>query len=644
MKKWIENQFPNQFLYIPFLMAFGAGLYFCNSTEINLIYSISLFIIAVVGIFCGKLPIVLRGLCIFIFGFCYASLFTHIINTPQIPHNMDIIELVGTVQDIDYTYDKNRILLSVNGNDIHTGTQSAQIRLSIDQDIVLPNIGDKVQVTGTIFKPAAASAPETFDFARWAYFNNLTATGYAKEIKTLEFTQNTSIDNIRKFLHLESDSFLTDTLILGYKSAVPKYEQITWTSTGVGHIWSISGFHMTLVGGWIFALFYLIFRSIPYITRRIPAKIPATVLTWFGLFFYLLLSGTDVATIRAFVMTSLVFIAFIVGRSAISMRNVALAFCLIFFINPHYVMQAGFQLSFAAVFGLVWLYQDLKPKMPQNKLLKVLYALILTSVVATIFTAPFIAAQFGQFPTYSLLGNLIFLPIFSVAIMPLIMLGTITAILGFTYPIHLAHNIYEFAYQIALWISDLPISVVNIPYISNASLILFIIGFICLIAIKSKDIKINYILFVTFVILGIISVHTTRKPVFYSSHDNELVGFVKPDGNIEFNKGRSSKHYFTFDTWKQINGEQIKTPNIRKKHDKGVYRYNTEKFNLVYILKFTSLMNNISQLCNDDNIDFIVSYHDIESKHCKHKILQGGFVIYPNRRIKRAPTNRKWHQ
>jgi competence protein ComEC len=445
-------------------------------------------------------------------------------------------------------------------------------------------------------------------------------------------------------MHKKSDSFLSDTLILGYKSAITESDKEIWTETGVGHIWSISGFHMTLVGGWLFALFYLIFRSIPYITRRIPAKIPATVLTWFGLFFYLLLSGTDVATIRAFVMTSLVFIAFIVGRSAISMRNVALAFCLIFFINPHYVMQAGFQLSFAAVFGLVWLYQDLKPKMPQNKLLKVLYALILTSVVATIFTAPFIAAQFGQFPTYSLLGNLIFLPIFSVAIMPLIMLGTITAILGFTYPIHLAHNIYEFAYQIALWISDLPISVVNIPYISNASLILFIIGFICLIAIKSKDMKINYILFVTFVILGIISVHTTRKPVFYSSHDNELVGFVKPDGNIEFNKSRSSKHYFTFDTWKQINGEQIKTPNIRKKHDKGVYRYNTEKFNLVYILKFTSLMNNISQLCNDDNIDFIVSYHDIESKHCKHKILQGGFVIYPNRRIKRAPTNRKWHQ
>ena len=126
MKKWIENQFPNQFLYLPFLMAFGAGLYFCNSTEINLIYSISLFIIAVVGIFCGKLPIVLRGLCIFIFGFCYASLFTHIINTPQIPHNMDIIELVGTVQDIDYTYDKNRILLSVNGNDIHTDIGGAK--------------------------------------------------------------------------------------------------------------------------------------------------------------------------------------------------------------------------------------------------------------------------------------------------------------------------------------------------------------------------------------------------------------------------------------------------------------------------------------------------------------------------------------
>ncbi len=643
MKDWIKNQLQNSFLYIPFLMAFGAGIYFCSTTEIKILYSICLFIISCIGIGYNKTPVLLRGICFLVFGFCYASLFTHTINTPRIPHHTNANELIGIVTNIDFSNDKNKILLTVNGQDINTVDKPVIIRLSVNPDISLPDIGDTIQFNGTVYKPSVANAPGTFDFARWTYFNHITATGYADKITVINTSDTKTINTLRNFLHNKSESFLTDTLVLGYKSAIPEQDQEIWKSTGVGHIWSISGFHITLVGGWIFAIIYLIFRSIPYITKRIPARIPAIIITWFGLLFYLFLSGSDVATIRAFIMTSLAFIAFIFGRSVISVRNVALAFCLIFLINPHYVMQAGFQLSFSAVFGLVWLYTDVKPKMPKNKFIKIIYAMLLTTFVATIFTAPFIAAHFGQIPTYSLLGNMIFLPIFSFAIMPLIMIGTVCAIFNIMFPIHFAHSIYDFAYSIAIWISELPMANIYTPYISNTNLTLFIIGFIFLILVKNNKIKLNYILFIMFICMGIIGIYIEHKPVFYSTYDTELVGFVKPDGHLEFNKARSSKHYFAFNTWKQINGEPTDTKNIRAKHTHGVYRYNTEKFNLVYILKFTSLMNNISQLCNDDNVDFIVSYHDIKSKHCGHKILQGGFVIYPNGDITYIPRKRKWN-
>ena len=301
-------------------------------------------------------------------------------------------------------------------------------------------------------------------------------------------------------------------------------------------------------------------------------------------------------------MTSLIFLAFIFGRNAISMRNIALAFCAIFLINPHYVMQAGFQLSFAAVFGLVWLYTDIKPKMPHNKLLKVLYISVLTSLVATIFTAPFVAMHFGKFPLYSLIGNLIFLPIFSVTIMPLILIGTITSIFNISLPTDIAHTIYDYAYQIAEWIAKLPFANISVPHISNLSAILFIIGFMCLILIKPIKIKVNYILFVIFMTLGTLCVYMTPKPVFYSTHDNELVGFLDTDGKLKFNKSRASNHYFTFDSWKQINNEETQTPNKRIKHNNGVYRHN----NIVYIQKFVPLMHNLTKLyiLFSFNIDF----------------------------------------
>lgn len=643
MNKWLISQQENSFLYVPFLLAGGAALYFTMPTEPNLIAPLllsgALFITACIH----KIPRAIRAIVLILFGFCYACAFTNLLNTPQISHDINNITFTGTVKSIDYADGKTKIYIKTPADIINAGDGFANVRISVTDDITIPYIGNTITVNGGIFKPSPAFAPGTFDYARWAYFNNLTATGYAKDITVTDDAPSSGINAYRDFLHNVSRSFLVDTLVLGYKDKVPATDDKVWTATGVGHIWSISGFHMTLVGGWLFAIFYLICRSVPYITRRIPAKIPAMIIAWVGLMLYLFLSGADIATIRAFLMTTFVFGAFILGRSAISLRNVALAFCAIFLMNPHSIMQAGFQLSFAAVFGLVWLYAVVKPKMPKNKLMKIIYATILTSLVASVFTAPFVAAHFGIIQIYGLIGNLILLPIFSVMIMPLVLIGTISAIFGLYFPIEIAHDIYTFSLNIAQYISEMPFAQISVPYIPNTAMICFIIAFICLIIIKPSKFKENYALFCMFICAGLINVYTADKPVFYSAYDTELVAFVGTDNKLEFNKSRSANHFFAFDTWRQINGEKPQPKNKRRKHNKGVYEYNTEHFNLVYIQKFVPLMNNIDKLCNDKNIDYIVSYFDIDSEKCAHKILRGGFVIYPDGNIKYTPTKRRWH-
>ncbi len=636
MKDFMKNQLGNLFLWAPFVAAAGAALFFGGSYDPRPAIII-LMVMITAGLVCAfRHNIFVRAIALFVFGFAYAYTFTTIINTPQLKYELREADVIGTVAKIDYTADKARIYLRVKSDDINAvGRDMANIRVTLT-DKPLPNVGDKIKATVNLYPPAKPYAPDTFDYARWAYFNKLTATGYIHDYTVIEATNRVSMASTRDYLHNKSNSFLVDSLVLGYKSAVNDTDNKIWTATGIGHVWSISGFHMTLVGGWLFVIFFSVFRLIAPITRRVPARIPALICSWMGLLLYLFLSGLDVATIRAFLMTTFIFAAFIFGRSAISLRNACIAFFVIFLINPHYIMQAGFQLSFAAIFGLVWLWNVIEPKMPTRKIFKVIYATALTSIVAMIFTAPFVIAHFGALPIYSLIGNLILIPIFSIAIMPLVIIGTLTAIFGWMAPISLAHSIYDFTFNIAAHIANLPEANLTMPHMPNSALLIITFGFLCLIFIKAK--WMNYVLCGVCVTVGILIIATRPRPIFISSYDNELVAFISRD-KIEFNKSRASNHYFAFNTWKQISGFPVDTPNVRRKHDEHVWRFD----NIVYIQKFTALQKNVADFCSDDSVKYIVSYFDVQSESCAHKILRGAVIIYENGDVRKMNLTRPWH-
>ena len=633
MISFLEKQRQNLFFWVSVIMALGAALYFVLSYEPFIPYSIVLASALFCVVVWKRVPIFLRILSAFMFGFIYAYTYTNIIATPQIKSTMRDVNVTGKVYKIDFAHDKSRIYIKTD--------KGMRIRVSITDNVDLPNVGDEIDTVVTLFKPSPAYAPATFDYARWAYFNGLSATGYMSEYTTKSYAQNISINSIRDILHKQSNSFLVDSLVLGYKNSVPAKDNKIWTSAGIGHVWSISGFHMTLVGGWLFVIFYFIFRSIPYVVRRVPARVPGIICAWFGLLGYLFISGLDVATIRAFLMTTLIFIAFLFRRNAISIRNICTVFCFMFFINPHYVMQPGFQLSFSAVFGLVWFWGNVKytKRTLGQKIRRTIYATVMTSVVATIFTAPFVAAHFYQLPIYGLIGNLILLPIFSFVIMPLVMIG----VCGASWATGLAHAFYDFALNIAVLISDLPAATVTTPHISNVAMMFFILGLMCIIFIYSAKLKENLIIGMFFICIGFITVALQPKPIFMSTNDNELVAFLSGDGNISFNMKSASRHYFAFDTFFQISGLLPSMPRHKYKCPHGVCEFQSDSFKLIYTQRFIPLAKNLKTWCADDSIDYIVSYLKIDAPFCKQKILHGGFIIYDNGQIKQCQPNRHWH-
>jgi competence protein ComEC len=260
-----------------------------------------------------------------------------------------------------------------------------------------------------------------------------------------------------------------------------------------------------------------------------------------------------------------------------------------------------------------------------------------TSVVAGIFTAPFVAYHFYSVPIYSLVGNLILLPVFSIVIMPLVMIGTV-----FPGVLPTLHGVYEWLLGVASHIAALPHAVVQTPHISGAAILLILFGFLNLMFIKNVGkFKANVLLFAIFLAAGTAAVALSPRPVFYSTYDNELIGFAR-DGKLQFNKARASNHYFAFDTWRQLNFEAPADKNIRFKCDSGVCKFETKNWNLVYIQRYVPLAKNITQLCADENIDFIVSYFKISAPKCRAKILRQGFVIYESGRVKYTQSKRLW--
>lgn len=649
MKEILNYQYKNIFLWVPFLMAFGAALYFSCGTEPNFHFPILITCLLAIIVY-KKNNLILRGIALFFFGFFYAMSFTHIINTPQIHNSFGEINISGTIKDIDYTTDKTRLTINIPIEQVNqnNSNKNINIRVSLLDAPENINIGDTINGNAILFHPSSRYVPDAFDFSRWAYFSNLSATGFFKDYEIIKSTK--AQKHIRTHIHKTAHSFLTDSLVLGYKKTIPETESNIWKTIGVGHVWSISGFHMTLVGGWLFALFYLLFRLIPKITKRIPAKYPAMICAWIGLLFYLCISGISVATIRAFLMATLIGIATLFGRNILSLRNGALAFLIIFLINPFYVMTAGFQLSFAAVFGLLWFYQNKEyiKRTKINKFFHWIYLSFMTALIATIFTLPFIIAHFGYLPIYSLLGNIIILPIFSFAIMPLIMIGTILSLFGNHFIINTTNQVYDFALSIAKYITDLPYANVSMPHVSNTVLILSIFGLLFLILTVKPDSKkwfiknINYVLCAVF-ISGATIIYTTRqKPLFYATSDHELVGFVV-NNELQFNHAKMSKHYFAFDSWYEFNNEEIKTHNKRYKCDHGFCVYKTKNWNLVYMQNFMATFNNIENVCEDKNVDYIVSTFKISAPNCHGKILNDGLLIYPNGKIRKIINRRPWH-
>lgn len=312
-------------------------------------------------------------------------------------------------------------------------------------------VGDRVRLKARLLPPSEPVLPGGFDFGRWAYFKGLGAVGWVYgSVRRLSAPEEAgfSMAEVRHRIARHAVAVLPGetggvaaALLTGLRGDISDRVWAVMQNSGLAHLLAISGLHIGLVAGTAFIAVRYAVCLWPWLALRVTAHRVAAVAALAVAFLYLLLAGAPVPTQRAFMMTGLVLVGLLLDRDAISLRLVALAACVVLAIDPAALFGASFQMSFAAVTALVAFYERWRWQRAgrdawwsQHLWLYVLGVLV-TTLVATVATAPFAAYHFGRLPTYGVLANLVAVPLMAFWIMPLGLLALLLMPLGLDAPV-----------------------------------------------------------------------------------------------------------------------------------------------------------------------------------------------------------------
>ena len=239
---------------------------------------------------------------------------------------------------------------------------------------------------------------------------------------------------------------IASALLTGKRDAISAPVNEAMFISGLGHVLSISGYHMAVVAGVVFFALRGLFALVPALAIGYPIKKWAALAALSAATFYLLLSGAEVATQRSFMMTAVVLIAVMVDRQALTFRTLAVAAFVVLLLAPEAVVHPSFLMSFAATLALVAIYHRGLPwtiagadtSLGARVALwggREIVALILASLVAGLATTIYAAYHFHRVAPYGTLANLLAMPVVSAWVMPAGLLGLVAIPFGFDAPL-----------------------------------------------------------------------------------------------------------------------------------------------------------------------------------------------------------------
>jgi competence protein ComEC len=311
--------------------------------------------------------------------------------------------------------------------------------------------GDRIRGPIRFYAVPGPVLPGGFDTQFHAYFDGIGAYGNATGAVELVAAGDAAaperlVDDVRRAIAMRIDRALAPpaagiarALITGDQSAVTDAARAVMATAGLAHVLSVSGLHLTLVAGGVFVALRLLLAPWTGLARHISAKRLAAIGGIVAALFYFAISGGNVAAVRATIMIVLVFGAVLVGRRALTMRNVAIAGLIVVLTDPASVLRPSFQLSFAAVVALIGAWElpragDGRERGFFGQFVAYFGGIALTSLVASAATLLFSIYHFQQTSPLGVVGNLLSLPLVGFVMMPAAVFAALAMPLGLEAP------------------------------------------------------------------------------------------------------------------------------------------------------------------------------------------------------------------
>lgn len=283
--------------------------------------------------------------------------------------------VVGTVEEVSIKPDNpKRAVLRLRDVELYGLGAERVARASIgvySNQIKDVTVGQGVAVPAVLMPPEPPKYAGQRDGRFWRYFEDARVAGYAMgAVETTERNQGTEdprnrglrwIEGMRDAINVKTKDMAggaLTALLTGEERWVTAEVRDSYRDTGLSHLLAISGMQLTLVGLGIFGITVWLLAWVPDLALRVNIRMVAALVAMVGVVFYTLLAGASISLVRAMVMSLLVLLAVVTGRVSMGLRAWCLAAALIVLVNPMMVMRAGFQLSAAAVLGLLLLVRQ----------------------------------------------------------------------------------------------------------------------------------------------------------------------------------------------------------------------------------------------------------------------------------------------
>lgn len=462
-------------------------------------------------------------------------------------------EFYGRVEAVENISTRNVYRLRLATGDSSDLPPFVRVNLSPEQyqDDFQP--GAIIRLRARLLPPAGPTLPGGYDFSRRAWFQQIGATGTALgDVRLFQkadsgawfATQRTALtEHILASMPPRSGA-IGAALVTGDQGHISEADAQAMRDSGLAHLLSISGLHVTAVVGFIFIAVSRLLSLSSWLALRIPIPVIAAATAALAALAYTLLTGAEVPTVRSFIAAVLILIALALGRDALTLRLVAFGALMVLIFWPEAISGPSFQLSFAAVATIVVMHDlpfirrltERRDESLARKAARAVGSLILTGVAIELVLTPIALFHFHKAGLYGALANVVAIPMTTFIIMPLEALALVFDVIGLGQPFWwLAGQGIAAILALAHSVSGLPGAVTMMPTMPIWAFAAFVAGAL-IFGLLTTNVRYCG---VPLCAIGIIAMVTAPRPDILVTGDGKHLALVSADGDVALLRGRA---------------------------------------------------------------------------------------------------------